>query len=47
MDSKLKGVAKMPKSWFMELIEQHDPEFAGVFAANRELAMREGAIPAK
>jgi alkylhydroperoxidase/carboxymuconolactone decarboxylase family protein YurZ len=37
----------MPKSWFMELIEQHDPEFAGLFAANREFSMQGGAIPAK
>jgi len=37
----------MPKSWFMELVEQHDPELAKLFAASREFTMRDGAIPAK
>jgi alkylhydroperoxidase/carboxymuconolactone decarboxylase family protein YurZ len=37
----------MPKSWFMELVEQHDPELAKLFAASREFAMRDGVIPAK
>jgi alkylhydroperoxidase/carboxymuconolactone decarboxylase family protein YurZ len=37
----------MPKPWFMECVEDHDPELAKLFAANREFAMQDGAIPAK
>ncbi len=37
----------MAKAWFMEAVEQHDPELARRFAADREFAMQDGAIPAK
>jgi alkylhydroperoxidase/carboxymuconolactone decarboxylase family protein YurZ len=37
----------MAKVWFMEILEQHDPEFAHLVAGNREVVMKDGAIPAR
>jgi alkylhydroperoxidase/carboxymuconolactone decarboxylase family protein YurZ len=37
----------MAKVWFMEVLEQHDPEFAQLVAGNREVVMKDGAIPAR
>ncbi len=37
----------MAKSWFMEIMEEHDPELARMVAANRDCIMQDGAIPAK
>src|SRR3974377_1889421 len=37
----------MAKSWFVELMEETDPELAQLFASNRDCLLGEGAIPAK
>ena len=37
----------MAQPWFMEILEQHDPEFARLVAENREVVMKDGAIPAR
>ncbi len=37
----------MAKPWFIEMLEQHDPELARLVAGNRDCIMQDGAIPAK
>ncbi|HEX9118727.1 MAG TPA: carboxymuconolactone decarboxylase family protein [Anaerolineae bacterium] len=37
----------MAKPWFLELLEEHDPEFARLFAGDRDFIYQEGAIPIK
>jgi len=37
----------MAQPWFMEILEQHDPEFARLVAENREVVMKDGATPGK
>jgi alkylhydroperoxidase/carboxymuconolactone decarboxylase family protein YurZ len=37
----------MAQPWFFEIVEKNDPEFVDLLAADRDFALREGAIPAK
>ncbi len=37
----------MAKAWWVETLEEHDPELARMVAANRDCTMRDGAMPAK
>jgi len=37
----------MAQPWFFEIVEKNDPEFVELLAADRDFALREGAIPVK
>jgi alkylhydroperoxidase/carboxymuconolactone decarboxylase family protein YurZ len=37
----------MAHPWFFEIVKENDPEFVDLLAADRELALKDGAIPAK
>ncbi len=37
----------MAQAWFLDLLQEHDPEFARLFAGEREFVMQEGAIPVR
>ena len=37
----------MARPWFFEIVQKNDPEFVDVLVADREFALKDGAIPAK